>query len=228
MFDETTPHGRIAAAALAIAAERPWSDVSLRDIATRAGFSLVEMRQHVASKGDVLAAIVRGFDDEVLAHAPATEAGEPRRDAVFEVMMARFDAMQPHKAALKSIVATSPPDPTLMRAMLASQAWMLQAAGIDSGGIGGGVRVLGLATVYASVFRTWLEDDDPGMARTMAALDRRLRRGERSLSRLDDIGDVLGKAGGFFSNVLSGRRTASGEASQPAAPRSGTAPDSTG
>ena len=42
------------------------------------------------------------------------------------------------------------------------------------------MRVAGLGMIYASVFGIWLEDDDPGLARTMAALDRRLRRGERT------------------------------------------------
>ena len=63
----------------------------------------------------------------------------------------------------------------------------LRAAGISAEGLEGQVRAAGLAAVYASVFRTWLSDDDPGLARTMAALDRRLRRGERTLNTLDEI-----------------------------------------
>jgi hypothetical protein len=42
--------------------------------------------------------------------------------------------------------------------------------------------------VYARVFDIWLDDADPGLARTMAALDSRLRRGERVIQRMDDIG----------------------------------------
>jgi hypothetical protein len=34
---------------------------------------------------------------------------------------------------------------------------------------------------------TWLEDDDPALARTMARLDRELRKGERILERADDL-----------------------------------------
>ena len=63
---------------------------------------------------------------------------------------------------------------------------MLHAAGIGTDGVEGGLKVAGLASVYASVFRTWLDDDDPGLARTMAALDRRLRRGERTYARIED------------------------------------------
>ncbi|MGA7118343.1 MAG: hypothetical protein WBY12_14235, partial [Hyphomicrobium sp.] len=74
-----------------------------------------------------------------------------------------------------------------VRRTMASQAWMLHAAGVRTDGVLGTSRVTGLASVYASVMQTWLEDDDPGSARTMAALDRRLKRGEQSMRMLTDI-----------------------------------------
>jgi hypothetical protein len=58
-----------------------------------------------------------------------------------------------------------------------SMQWMLSAADINAAGPKGVLRGQGLALLYASVLRTWLEDDDPGLARTMAALDRALSRG---------------------------------------------------
>ena len=75
---------------------------------------------------------------------------------------------------MKSIHASGPADLALAVPLLSSMHWMLQAAGIATDGASGSMRVTGLATLYASVFRVWLEDDDPGHARTMAALDRRL------------------------------------------------------
>ena len=50
--------------------------------------------------------------------------------------------------------------------------------------------------LYASVLRTWVDDEDPGQARTMAALDRELARGARCGALLDDvwgIASVLGR-----------------------------------
>ena len=88
---------------------------------------------------------------------------------------------RPTRPALRSIAGSGVPEPVLISPLLVSQRWMLEAAGVGTGGLEGGFRIAGLATVYASVFRTWLADDDPGHARTMAALDRRLRRGERTL-----------------------------------------------
>ena len=87
--------------------------------------------------------------------------------------------------------------------------WMLEAAGIGTDGAGGSLRVTGLAAVYASVFRTWLEDDDPGHARTMAALDRRLRRGERTLGGLEQLHTAVSRFGEALQelgrNVTRGR-----------------------
>lgn len=198
MLDQLTAKGRIVAAALRLTGERAWREVTLRDIADAAGTSLVELRKEFATKGDIIAAFTRAVDDEVLARAPRRTPGQASRDAIFEVLMTRFDVLGPYRKALKSIVEDRSADPRHVKAILASQHWMLQAAGVDTGGLAGGVRVAGLAGVYASVFRTWLTDEDAGQARTMAALDRRLRSGERSLRTLGDacavarrVGDML-------------------------------------
>ena len=192
MIDSTTSKGRIVAAALKLAAERPWSEVSLLDIAEAAGTNLVDLRKDFASKTAILSAFIRAVDDGVMAKAVRPLPGTAPRDAIFDVVMSRFDVLQPYKAGLKSILLHLGYDSELARRMLASQAWMLNAAGVPLNGISGTVRVLGLGSVYASVFRTWLDDEDPGLARTMAALDRRLRRGEQSLSTFDGVCDTLG------------------------------------
>lgn len=186
MIDESTESGRIVAAALRLAAERTWSAVSLADIAAGAGMGLADLKRSFSSKGQILAAFTRLVDDEMLRRAPARQAAQSARDALFEVVMSRLDALAPYKVALRSIAGPGLPDPELVRPLLAAQGWMLEAAGIASGGARGIVRTLGLGTIYASVFRTWLDDDDPGTARTMAALDRRLRRAEQAATRVDE------------------------------------------
>ena len=49
------------------------------------------------------------------------------------------------------------------------------------------VRAQGLAVLYACVMQTWVQDEDPGLARTMAVLDRELSRGQRWSGFLDDV-----------------------------------------
>lgn len=208
MLDLTTDKGRYVSAALALAAERPWPDITLADIAARAGTTLVGLKVHFASKGDVVRAFIGLVDDEVLARAPRREEGQAARDALFEVVMSRFDVLEPWKAAIRSIVGQGLPEPGQVGQVLASQRWMLEAAGIGSGGLEGLARTAGLASVYAAVFRIWLEDDDPGLARTMAALDRRLRRGERTMRRAEDVVKGLGRIASALCGVVRSRAEA--------------------
>ena len=227
MLDQSTIKGRLVAAAMRLAAERPWSEVTLAQIAEAAGVNLVDVRNHLTSKGEVLAAFVRMVDDAVLAKAaqrkqtPSRQQTEkePARDALFDVVMSRFDILAPYKAGLKSIARAWPSDASLACAVARSQAWMLRAAGIRADGIEGNVRAMGLAGVYASVYRTWLGDDDPGLGKTMAVLDRRLRSGERALKTIDEGTARLCGAARSVCNVFrrpeTERRT---ENAPPAAP----------
>jgi ubiquinone biosynthesis protein COQ9 len=218
MLDQLTIKGRLVAAAMKLAAERPWREVTLAAIAETAGVSLVDVRNAFDTKGEVLAAFVRMVDDAVLARAPQRSGTQPVRDALFEVIMSRFDVLSNYKPALKSIAAAWPMDAALVRALGQSQAWMLRAAGIRSEGIEGQVRATGLGAVYASVYRTWLSDEDPGLAKTMAALDRRLRRGESTLQSIDN---AVSKFCGFANKCANAARKRT-------KPEAGAGPNTTG
>ena len=213
MLDETKPRDRLIAAALRLAAARPWKDVTLLEIADAAGLSLADVRAEFDGKPALVRGFVRSVDDALLKSARKPQPGEGARDALFEVIMARFDLLAPYKAAIRSVMGGADPDPGMIGTALASQSWMLSAAGIDSSGSRGAVRTLGLATVYASVFRTWLDDEDPGMARTMAALDRRLRRGERNIETLEGLCEsangIARRLGELVSGIRGGRRRSS-------------------
>jgi len=206
MLDLNSEKGRYIAAALALAAETPWDKVTLSEVAARAGGTLVGLKAHFSSKAEILAAFTDLVNDEVLLRASIREEGQGRRDALFEVVMSRFDVLAPWKNALRSIARSRTRDPSLVARGLTANRWMLEAAGIGSGGLDGMARVAGLASVYASVFRIWLDDDDPGLARTMAALDRRLRRGEVALRRADDVMTGFGRIAGAFCGAARGMR----------------------
>jgi hypothetical protein len=122
-------------------------------------------------------------------------------------------------------VVSAAADASLARPYLASQHWMLQGAGIGTDGASGALRVAGLGMIYASVFGTWLEDDDQGLARTMAALDRRLRRGERTLRGVEQVGTALyrlaSEGPGFIRSTMRGRSKPEPTAGTDAAPGTG-------
>lgn len=168
---------------LRLTAARGWHSVTLTDIAAEAGLSLAEIYRHFPDKAAILAGLMRQVDAEVLAGSEPPTGEETARDRLFDLLMQRFDALRPYREGLARILREAPADlatvlavgPQLVRSML----WMLEAAGIPAGGLRGWLRAQALAALYLAVMREWFEDDSPDLARTMAALDRRLRQAER-------------------------------------------------
>jgi AcrR family transcriptional regulator len=169
-------------AALALASERGWRNVSLADMAARAELPLLEAYQEFSSKTAVLLRLVGSTDRAALSQGAAAASDTPR-DRLFDVLMRRFDALQSRREGTVAILRDLPFDPAALLCLSArlarSMAWMLEAAGISSSGCAGSVRVKGLALVYLDALRVWTKDESPDMARTMAALDKGLRRAER-------------------------------------------------
>ena len=180
---------RIIDAFMDLLAEKPIDQIRFGEIAGRTDLSLSELRAVFGSKLAILAAHVKAIDSEVLATRDLDMAEEPARERLFDVLMRRLEILEPRKAALHSLLRSCRRDPGMAMALnglaVRSQQWMLAAANLDANGPGGMIRAQGLALLFASVLRTWINDDDPGHARTMAALDRALARGQR-LSRLAD------------------------------------------
>ncbi len=226
MFDTSSPRDRIIQATLALAAEHDWSEISFTRIAEDADVTLADARGHFDSRSAILKAFSAAVDSEVLKRmAVDGEADDVARDRLFDTLMTRFEILTPYKVALRRLSKGAWTDPALslelMPAILNGQRWMLEAAGIATGGASGNARVLGTSAIYARVARTWLDDDDVGMAKTMAALDSRLRRGEKTMERLDDACSLLK---GFGSVIFSRRRERKPE---PEAPKPNDAPTPT-
>jgi len=178
------------------------------------GEERVELLQPVVESEELVTAI----DEEVLKRAAKRTEGQEKRDRLFDIIMTRFDVLGPHKAALKSIYASGAADVSLAVPYLSSQHWMLEAAGIGTDGPAGTIKVAGLGMAYAWVFRTWLDDDDPGLAKTMAALDRRLRRGERALGSIEHLNAAVSRfaAGlGELGRSVAGKRKKSNPPADP-------------
>jgi AcrR family transcriptional regulator len=185
---------RIVEAFMALLADKPIEEIGFGEIAARAGLSLPQLRSLFGSKLAILAAYTKEIDRQVLGGIDAEMGEEPPRERLFDVLMRRIEALAPHKAAVRSLMRSARRNPGLALALnglaVRSQQWMLTAADISAAGPKGMVRAQGLAVLYASVLRTWLRDEDEGHARTMAALDRALARGQRWSGFLDDIGRV--------------------------------------
>src|ERR1700728_1726629 len=181
----------IIAGFLGLLAEKPIEQIGFAEIAKEAGVSLGQLRGEFASALAIFAAHIKAVDRAVLAADLSDMTEEPPRERLFDVQMRRLGVLAPHREAVRSLLRSARRNPPLALALngLAgrSQQWMLAAADISASGPRGVLRAQGLALLFGSVLSTWVRDDDPGLARTMAALDRALARGQRFSGFLDDL-----------------------------------------
>jgi AcrR family transcriptional regulator len=180
---------RILDAALALIAGEGWRRLTLAAIAREAGLPILQVYRLFGSKQAILGALFRRIDEAVLREPPAAEPDERPRDRLFDLLMRRFDALAPHKAAIATLARELPRDPAAAvcaaAALSRSMRWMLEAAEISTTGIAGAIAVRLAAGAYLAAMRVWQRDDSPDLAQTMAALDARLRRIERWLLPLE-------------------------------------------
>lgn len=194
--DNTSGHGgsardRIVEALMTLLAEKSLEQVSLGDVARQASVSLADLRDEFPSVLSILAAHMKQIDREVLAADASDMAEESAREKLFDVLMRRLEALAPHKQAVRSLLRSTARSPGLAMALnglaVRSLHFMLTAADINTAGPKGMVRAQGLALLFGRVLCIWVNDEDPGLARTMAALDRELSRGARWAGFLDDL-----------------------------------------
>jgi AcrR family transcriptional regulator len=206
------PRGRIVDALMALAAEQPFEDISISAIAERAGVSLADFRDAFPSKGAVLAGFSRRIDRLVLEKKSDDLAGEDSKERLFDVLMRRLEAMAPYKEGLRGISRWVRREPlsalAVNRLAVNSMRFMLEAAGIESEGAVGALKLQGLVFAWARVLEVWFDDESEDHAKAMAALDRELTRGARIVSRAETIDRFAAPLKAFGRAAFESRRRA--------------------
>jgi len=173
------PRRRVIDAAFELALEHGWRDLSLAEIAEAAGLPLSEVYPLFPSKQAILDGFSREVDAAMLAEG-SEGLDSPARDRLFDMVMRRFDALQPYKEALGVILQDQLRDPLVaccgLGRLARSMAATLEAAGFSTTGCRGTLRVKGISAIYLSTLRVWLRDDSEDIAATIAHLDTHLAR----------------------------------------------------
>lgn len=195
------PRNRVVDALLALCAERRFEEIGLDDIAARAELSLADLRELFPSKGAMLGGFVRRIDRIVLEGTVPTEANA--RERLEDLMIRRFGALRPHRAALQSLHEAFAHD-VMGLAALNSQAlnswrYLLTSIGIETEGVMGYAKLQGTILVAAKVFGTFLKDEDADLSTTRAAIGRELERAEWLMRRAEGVEDFLTPIKGFFN-----------------------------
>ncbi|QXQ04770.1 hypothetical protein KX816_10620 [Sphingosinicellaceae bacterium] len=167
---------------MAAIARDGWRDARPDTAAALAGLTATDLTAVLPDRWSALSAFGRRLDRAALAEA-ASDPDTSVRDRLFALLMARFDAGDAHKAAVRALGEAAKRDPALAAVMLGtlvvSVARIAAAAGVETSGLLGPLRVEALTALVLHASRTWLDDADPDLAATMKALDTDLERAER-------------------------------------------------
>lgn len=170
-----------------VIAARGWAGFSMRAVAAEAGLPLAALRRRFASPLALFRAHAAGVDAAVI-EGTLEDATSTPRDRLFDVIMRRLDMLQPDAAGVRRLLRELPRDPALALwfagELPRSMAWMLEAAGLEAGGLRGAARVQGLGLVWLEALRAWQKDESADLTATMAALDRALDRADRAARSL--------------------------------------------
>ncbi len=166
---------QITDAVLKLAARTDWGGVQLLDIAKEAGLSLSQLRETISAKEDVIPLLFERLDKQML---DATVFEGETKDRLFDLFMARFDAMNANREAFRSILKSAALDPASLCRILPqaynTMSWVMAAAGIDTQGLKSKPARLALMGVVVSAMRAWVKDDTPDLSAVMAKLDQGL------------------------------------------------------
>lgn len=165
---------------LEVIARDGWASARLGSVAQLAGADAAAVAEAFPDRWTAL----RRYGDR-LDRAALAESGADTttiRDRLFAMFMERFDAAQDQRFAAQALATSARRDPGLAAFLLAtlglSIARIADAAGVQTTGWFGPVRVQALTLLYLQVSQTWLEDESADLAATMKKLDSQLARAE--------------------------------------------------
>jgi ubiquinone biosynthesis protein COQ9 len=179
----TSLNDKIINAQMTLIGRDGWPAATLDAVARESGVSHSDIASHFANRFDILAAFGKRADIAALKEADEEGGSQAARDRLFDIIMARFDAMTAQKAAIDALMRAARRDPGLAAFFLMnvtkSMGLLASCAGVDTAGMLGSARVKALSGLYMSVVPTWLRDDSEDLSKTMAALDKALARADR-------------------------------------------------
>ncbi len=173
-------------AGLQIISAKDTLNIHLSDIAEKLDVDVVELYPFIQKPLDVFSLITRQVN-QTLALEYQYDPSIPVRDQYFDLIMERFDLLQPYKTDIAYFIKKAPASPLSLAMFFPNFdrgiTLMMHLAGDIQNNRARYIKRTALIGVYLSTFRVWLKDNSSDSAKTMAHLDKALDK----LTRLEEF-----------------------------------------
>ena len=134
------------------------------------------------NKIDLILNINDFFDFQLKKHLINIDKSS-KRDMLFEIMMARYDILNEHRASVKNIINhfISRPQEVLklIPKLIESKILIATFANINPSGIQGLIKIKIIFALYYITLFTWFNDENESLEKTMSVLDKYLNNIEK-------------------------------------------------
>ncbi|GER07622.1 hypothetical protein GCM10007972_20120 [Iodidimonas muriae] len=181
---KSTIRDRVIETTLSLIAEKGFRATLVEDVIKACGVTEAEFYHEFDGLLSVLVAASRHLNAAMMDAIADFEEDDSTRERLFALVMARFDAATPWRAAIRELARSAPTNPVLAatagQALMTMSARALRLAGVRVSGPFGFARVNGfMLAVLLPTARIWLQDESADLSKTMAALNEALDRAER-------------------------------------------------
>ena len=173
----------IARITLQILENKTWESLNINEVKKKSKVKLFSKK--IYNKKNLIENINLYFDYCLSLNLNNIEKSNDR-DMIFEIIMMRFDILQKHRKAVKSIFNSLKKKPheliLFLPNLLNSMIIMLGYTKKNKKSIARNLRAKGVLIIYILTFLIWLKDENQDLDKTMQALDDNLTKVDKILS----------------------------------------------
>ena len=163
--------------------KKGWKYFSLKSLAKENKSDLESIKIFFKNKSQFLKSFSEMIDNKVLANIDKDEFNKNSiKDNLFELIMLRFENLNPYKTGLKILLSDLKKSPVelkkIMKKVLDSMDLFLEIANVKNNYLMDFIKVNIIFIIYSYVFNVWLDDQSSEMSKTMAELDKWLSKAE--------------------------------------------------
>lgn len=163
--------------------KKGWSYFSLKSLAKENKSDLESIKIFFKNKSQFLESFSEMIDNKVLANIDKDEFNKNSiKDNLFELIMLRFENLNPYKTGLKILLSDLKKSPVelkkIMKKVFDSMDLFLEIANVKNNYLMDFIKVNIIFIIYSYVFKVWLDDQSSEMSKTMVELDKWLSKAE--------------------------------------------------